>query len=122
MALGPYQFAALRGFSFQDISRQTDTKWAQLAVAQRMDAQHWTGPTSDQFTIKGVLFPGSLGGLDSLQGIRTAASVGVPLQLVSAGGEFFGLMAVHGVSDDGSYYDRRGLPHRDAYQITLQRY
>lgn len=120
VALGPYQFQAL-GFQFTDLSRDLQAPWSEIEVAMRFDALHWTGPKSDSVTIKGVLFPRELGGLGSLNGIAAAARSGQTLMLVTGAGDVGGRFAVVAVTEDWSFIDARGRPHRDAYQITLRR-
>jgi phage protein U len=121
IALGPYQFQAL-GFGMTDLNRDLQTPWAEIDVAMRFDALHWTGPKSDSVTIKGVLFPQEFGGLAALNGIAAAARAGRPLTLVTGAGDVGGRFVVVSVSEDWSYIDARGRPRRDAYQIQLRRY
>lgn len=121
IALGPYHFQAL-GFHMTDLTRDLQTPWAEIDVAMRFDALHWTGPKSDAVTIKGVLFPQEFGGLASLNGIAAAARAGRPLTLVTGAGDVGGHFVVVSVSEDWGFIDARGRPHRDAYQIQLRRY
>jgi len=121
MSLGPYAFEAL-GFSYTDVSRSLDTSWAEIAVANRFDVLQWTGPKSDTATIKGVLFPLEFGGAGSLEGIRSAATSGRPLMLVSRGGRIYGNFVVERVSEDRGYHDRNGTPRQNAYEIHLKAY
>lgn len=121
IALGPYRFQAL-GFHMSDLSRDLQTPWAEIDVAMRMDALHWTGPKSDSATIRGVLFPNEFGGLGTLNGIAAAAKAGRPLTLVTGAGDVGGRFVVVSVSEDWGFIDRFGRPRRDAYQIQLRRY
>lgn len=121
IALGSYHFQAL-GFQMSDLSRDLQTPWAEIDVAMRFDALHWTGPKSDSVTISGVLFPEEFGGLDALAGIASAARSGRPLTLVTGAGEVGGKFVVQSISEDWSFIDARGRPRRDAYKIQLKRY
>jgi phage protein U len=121
LALGPYRFAAL-GFALQDLSRQLQTPWAELDVAQRMDAAHWTGPKGQGVTIGGVLFPEEFGGMTQLAGIASAAKAGRPLMLVTGAGDVGGLYRVEGISEDWSHIDAAGRPRRDAFKLELKLY
>jgi len=124
MALGPFAFEAL-GFGLQDISSNLQTPWADIAVAQTLNQQQWTGPTSEEIAIKGVLFPEEFGGGASLAGIKSAAKAGTPLFLVSgdaAAGFVGGQFTVQSVTEDKGFIDRLGRAHRNAYQIALKRY
>lgn len=121
IALGPYQFQAL-GFHMTDLTRDLQTPWAEIDVAMRFDALHWTGPKSDSVTIKGVLFPEEFGGMAALNGIAASAKAGRPLMLVTGAGDVGGRFVVTALTEDWSFIDAAGRPRRDAYQITLRRY
>ena len=121
IALGSYQFQAL-GFHMTDLARNLQTPWAELDVAMRFDALHWTGPKADSVTISGVLFPEEWGGMGSLNGIASAAKSGKPLTLVTGAGDVGGKFVVESISEDWSYIDARGRPRRDAYKIQMKRY
>lgn len=124
MMLGPFAFEAI-GFGFDGLSRNVQTPWAEIKVAQTLDQQQWTGPSSEEVTIKGVLFPESYGGQGSLDGIIGLANGGVPVMLVSgssAQGIIHGMFTIQNVQEDRSYIDRHGTPRRNAYSIVLKRY
>lgn len=120
IALGQFQFQAL-GFHLTDLTRDLQTPWAEIDVAMRFDALHWTGPKSDSVTIKGVLFPEEFGGLNSLHGIAASARAGKPLTLATGAGDIGGKFVVIGISEDWTVIDGRGRPRRDAYQIQLRK-
>lgn len=124
MMLGAFAFESL-GFGYQDVGRRTETPWADIPVSATLNKQQWTGPTSDEITIKGVLFPKEFGGLAELEGIRSAQMAGAPMMFVSgdAGeGVIHGTFTVQSISEDRSLHDARGTPVKNAYQITLKRY
>lgn len=119
MTLGHYAFQAL-GFSYQDLARHLDTPWAKIEVCGRMEALHWTGPTSETITIKGVLFPEEWGGLGTLEGARRAAKAGAVLPLITGDGAILGRFVIEGIEEDRSAHDALGRPRRDAYSIKLR--
>lgn len=124
MALGPFGFEAI-GFHFDGISRSLDTSWAEIEVAQRLNPAHWTGPKSDEITIKGVLFPAEYGGQASLDGIIAAAEAGEPQMFVSgdaAEGRIHGYHRIEGIEEDRGFIDRSGQARRNAYQIKMKRH
>ncbi len=86
MALGPFMFRA-HGFGYTGVGRKLDTTWAEIETAGRLNALQWTGPRSEVVTINGVLFPQEFGGAATLEGVRLAAKSGMPLMLVSLGGQ-----------------------------------
>lgn len=124
MALGSYAFEAL-GFGYQDISRKINTPWVDVAVAQTLNQQQWTGPTSEDITIKGVLFNVEFGGQDSLDGLSAAALSGTPMLYISGSaseGLIHGIFTIQGIDEDRGFHDRFGRAWRNAYSITLKKY
>lgn len=123
MTLGPFGFEGI-GFGFDSLSHKLDTNWPEIAVAQRMNPLQWTGPTSEEVVIKGVLFPVEHGGMGSLRGIMEAAKTGQPQMLVSGSaqmGVIHGMFAIQSVDEDRNFIDVKGNPRRNAYTITLKR-
>lgn len=124
MTLGPFAFEGI-GFGFDSISQKLNTSWSEIEVAQRMNAQQFTGPGSSDVTIKGVLFPAEYGGQASLEGIKRAAEAGEPLMLVTGWqgeGIIRGLHTIQSVDDDRSHINARGTPRKSSYSISLKRY
>lgn len=124
MMLGPFGFEAL-GFGYEGVGRRVQTPWADIQVVQSLNQQQWTGPTSDEVTIKGVLFPVEFGGQGSLDGIIAAASAGVPMMLVSGDdveGIIHGMFTIQSVDEDRSSHTLHGAARRNAYSISLKRY
>lgn len=122
MMLGPYPFEAT-GFGYTDLQRRVQTPWADIAVAQDINQQQWTGPTSEEVIIRGVLFPAEFPA--SLSGLVSAANAGTPLMFVSgdAGeGLIHGMFTIQSIDEDRAHHDRGGRPWRNAYTITLRRY
>lgn len=122
MMLGPHAFEAT-GFGYTDVQRRVQTPWADVAVAQDLNQQQWTGPTSEDVTIRGVLFPAEFPA--SLDGLIGAAQAGTPLMFVSgdaALGSVHGMFTIQSIDEDRSLHDRAGRPWRNAYTITLKRY
>lgn len=120
MALGPFMFRA-HGFGYNGLGRKLDTTWAEIETAGRFNALQWTGPRSEEISIKGVLFPQEFGGTVTLEAIKLAAKNGLPLMLVSLGGKIFGRHAIQMIEEDQAYHNRFGLPGQTSYTITVKR-
>ena len=123
MMLGGYAFEAL-GFGYQNIKRKVNTPWVEISVGQDLNPQQWTGPTSDEVTIQGVLFPEEFGGQSQLDGIIAAQLAGTEMMLVSGDameGVIRGMFTVQSVEEDQTYHDAQGRPRRNAYVISLKR-
>lgn len=121
MALGSFAFRGL-GFAFVGQGRDLATPWAELDVVARFDALQWTGPKSDSFSIRGVIFDEAFGGQASLDGIRAAAIAGVPLMLVTRAGRVHGLHVVFGVREDRDRINATGQARINSYEIALRKY
>lgn len=121
MSLGPYAFQAL-GFSFGEQSRDLQTPWAEIEVADRFEALQWVGPKSDSFTIKGCIFEEEFGGTSSLEGLRSAAIRGLPLMLVTLAGGVGGFHVIQSISEDRTMIRSDGLARKNRYEIRLKRY
>lgn len=122
MMLGPFPFEVV-GFGYTDLQRRVQTPWADIAVAQGLNQQQWTGPTSEDVSIRGVLFPREFPA--SMSGIVASANAGTPLMLVSgdaAEGLIHGMFTVQSVDEDRSFHDGAGRAWRNAYTISLKRY
>lgn len=123
MMLGGYAFEAL-GFGYQNIKRKVNTPWVEISVGQALNPQQWTGPTSDEVTIQGVLFPEEFGGQSQLDGIIAAQLAGTEMMLVSGDameGVIRGVFTVQSVEEDQSFHDAKGVARRNAYSISLKR-
>lgn len=124
MMLGGFAFEAL-GFGYQGIGRRVQTPWVDMPVAQTLNGQQWTGPTSEEVTIRGVLFPEEFGGQAQLDGIIAAARAGLPMMLVTGDaieGLIHGLFTIQSVDEDRSYHTADGQARMNAYTIELKRY
>ena len=123
MMLGGFAFEGL-GFGYQGVKRKVNTPWVEIPVGQTLNPQQWTGPTSDEVTISGVLFPEEFGGQSQLDGIIAASMAGTEMMLVTgdaAQGVIQGLFTVQSVEEDRSYINRCGEAGRNDYSITLKR-
>lgn len=123
MMLGGFAFEAL-GFGYQAIKRSVNTSWTEVPVAQTLNPLQWTGPTSDEITISGVIFTEEFGGQSQLDGIVAASLAGVPMMLVTgsaAEGVVHGMFTVQGIEEDRSHHNARGVAARNAYSIKLKR-
>ncbi|PZP65759.1 MAG: phage tail protein [Delftia acidovorans] len=124
MALGPFAFEAI-GFGYEAVQRRLQTPWTEMQVAQDLNQLQWMGPSSDEVTIRGVLFPVEFGGQSSLAGIVEAATSGLPLTLVSGDeseGLIHGVYVVQSVDEDRTSYTGYGAPRKNAYTIMLKKY
>jgi phage protein U len=119
--LGGHAFTAGGGFSFTELSRETDAEWSKIEVTGREAALHWTGPKSQDITIKGVLFPVALGGLGELDGLRADCSAGKVMTLVTGAGDNLGRYVLEKVSEEMSQHSADASPGKVSYTLKLRR-
>ena len=123
MMLGGFAFEAL-GFGYQGVKRKVNTPWVEIPVGQTLNPQQWTGPTSDEVTLTGVLFPEEFGGQSQLDGLIAAQLAGVEMMLVTGSamqGDIKGVFTVQSVEEDKTYINSRGEAGRNAYVVALKR-
>lgn len=121
MALGPFGFESLR-FGYDGVSRDLSTSWADIQTVGGLDRLQWLGGEADRVKIEGVVFPEEFGGLESLEGVRSAARDGAVLPLVTLGGNVFGMYVIEVVSESQRFHDAAGRPRKDVVMIGLKRY
>lgn len=122
MMLGTFPFETV-GMGYTDMQHRLQTPWVDIAVVQGLNQQQWTGPTSEDVTIRGVLFPREFPA--SLSGLKASASAGTPLMLVSGDadeGLIHGMFTIQSIDEDRSFHDRAGRAWRNAYSISLKLY
>lgn len=120
MALGSFAFRAL-GFSFDGQGLDLATPWAEIEVCYRMSALQWTGPKSEIFSIKGVIFEEAFGGQASLDGLANAAKAGQTLMLVTFAGRVHGRHAIQSIQQERVTIRGDGLARKNSYSIELRR-
>jgi len=123
MMLGGFAFEAI-GFGMDGLQRTISTPWTEDEVVSVLNPQQWTGPKSDEITIKGVLFPAEYGGQGSLDGLTAMAFAGQPAMFVSGtavAGVILGYFTIQGIDEDRSLLTALGVARRNAYSIRLKR-
>ena len=120
LILGAFAFEAL-GFSFIDLQTGVETPWAENQIAGGWDNLQWLGPGKATASIRGVLFPEHLGGEQNLSGTAALQAAGVPMPLISLGGQAFGLFVVERLSEDQSVFSGRGVARMNKYSISLRK-
>lgn len=98
MQLGFFQFS-LDNAAYQRLSRSAEYRWARQARIGTNDALQFTGLGPETVELEGVIYPHFRGGLKQIDKMRTQASLGLPLPLVSGIGKVLGLWVVEGVTE-----------------------
>jgi phage protein U len=72
--------------------------------------------------LEGVVYPHFRGGLKQVDRMRTQASIGIPLPLVSGAGRVLGLWVVEAISEGQKVFAKRGIPLRQDFTMRIARY
>ncbi|WP_299084345.1 phage tail protein [uncultured Ruegeria sp.] len=121
MQLGFFQFS-IDSATYQRLSRSTEYRWARQARIGTSDALQFTGYGPETIEIEGVIYPHFRGGLKQVDRMRTQASLGLPLTLVSGIGKVLGLWVVEGISEGQEVFASQGVPHRQDFTMRMARY
>lgn len=121
MQLGFFQFS-IDDATYQRLSRSTEYRWARQARIGTNDALQFTGYGPETIELEGVIYPHFRGGLKQVDKMRTQASIGIPLPLVSGIGKVLGLWVVEAISEDQEVFAAQGIPHRQDFTMRMARY
>lgn len=121
MQLGFFQFS-LDNAAYQRLSRSAEYRWARQARIGTNDALQFTGLGPETVELEGVIYPHFRGGLKQIDKMRTQASLGLPLPLVSGIGRVLGLWVVEGVAEGQEVFASQGIPHRQEFTMRMARY
>jgi phage protein U len=121
MQLGLFQFS-IDDATYQRLSRSTEYRWARQARIGTNDALQFTGYGPETIELEGVIYPHFRGGLKQVDRMRTQASLGLPLPLVSGIGKVLGYWVVEGITEGQEVFASQGVPHRQDFTMRIARY
>lgn len=121
LSLGDVQFS-LNTAALQQISRSTESTWAEIPRIGHLNSLQYTGPGADTWTIPCDLYPDWKGSADVIETLRMMARSGGVYFLMAASGDVIGLFVVRSVAEEQSLYKASGDPRKYNFTLTLQRY
>lgn len=121
MQLGAYQFAISRA-AYQELTRRSDYRWPEQERFGQIPALQYTGRASESMTLSGVIYPEYRGGLEQLNGMRSMAAAGRPLQLISGAGVMLGEWVIESIEERQSVFAAQGLPRRQDFTMALRKF
>lgn len=121
LMLGGFKFS-LNTAVFQQLQRATAYRWPAQQRVGELDALQFTGPAEDCITLPGVIYPDFRGGADQLDALRTLASEGRPLRLITATGDILGLWVVETVEETQSAFKPDGSPRRQEFYLSIRKF
>jgi len=121
LQLGFLQFS-LDNAAYQRLNRSTEYRWARQPRVGSNDAIQFTGYGPETIEIEGVIYPHFRGGLKQIDRMRTQASIGIPLPLVTGAGRVLGLWVVEAITEGQQVFAKRGIPLRQDFTMRIARY
>ncbi|WP_299298127.1 phage tail protein [uncultured Tateyamaria sp.] len=121
MQLGFFQFS-IDDAAYQRLNRSTEYRWARQARIGTNDALQFTGLGPDTIELEGVIYPHFRGGLKQVDKMRTQASLGLPLPLVSGIGKVLGLWVVEAISEGQEIMAAQGVPYKQEFTMRMAKY
>lgn len=82
-------------------------------------APAFRGAENEEMTLRGIVFPGNTGNLQSVQRLRDEAAKGKSLLLVDGEGALYGRWFIRGVNERQSHFMVGGKPRRMEWDLAL---
>jgi phage protein U len=82
----------------------------------------FVGPGTDTITLEGTIYPHFKGGVSQVDSMRSQASTGEPLMLISGNGKAFGRWCITSISDTQTTFIKNGAPRKVTFSLTLKKY
>lgn len=106
---------------YQELTRQTDWRYAQSERFGARKASQFLGVGDDKITLTGALYAGVIGKYSSLATLRTMADSGEAHALMSGTGAVMGNWLVKSLSERQSHFYVDGLAKKADFTIELER-
>ncbi|MCO7563926.1 phage tail protein [Pseudomonas sp. S 311-6] len=117
----PYYFN-LDTAAFDEVRRQTSSRWAGQERLTRDIAQQAVGHGEDQLTLKGAIFPLFKGGIRQLETLRTMARRLQPLSLTTGYGDVLGTWCLLKIEEEQSALLAGGIPRKQGFTLEFVKY
>ncbi len=121
MQLGSFQFS-IDSAAYQNLSRNTEYRWAAQERIGKADALQFTGYGADTISLRGVIHPHFKGGLGQLDKMRAQASLRFPLPLIAGTGRVLGAWVIQSINEGQTVFAEHGAPLRQEFSISIRRY
>lgn len=121
MMLGQYRFS-INSAAYQSFTRSTEYRWEEQKRLGKDPAMQYVGPGTDTITLEGTIYPHFKGGVSQVDSMRSQASTGEPLMLISGNGKAFGRWCITSISDTQTTFMKNGAPRKVTFSLTLKKY
>lgn len=124
LALGPFRFSIATA-AYQSLERTSEWRWPTQDRIGAAPARQYVGPGDDTINLSGVIYPhfiAARAGLEQISRMRSAATLGEPLQLVSGAGRVLGDYVILSIREGQSAFFSDGSPRSISFDISLGAY
>lgn len=121
LMLGGFKFS-LNTAVFQTMQRATSYRWPSQERMGQYDAKQFTGPGDDSITLPGIVFPEFRGGAWQIEDLRSLASEGRPLQLISSAGYILGVWVIDRIEETQAEFNPDGSFRKQEFTVNISRF
>lgn len=107
---------------FDQLTRQTEFRWASQERLTRRPAQQSPGLGDERITLRGAIFPHWRGGLEQLDALRKIGIRREPLNLITGYGIVLGTWCLTRVEEEQGALIRGGIPRKQSFTLEFVRY
>lgn len=121
MTLGDFQFSIATA-AFQELTRNTEWRWAAQDRFLQLPALQFVGPGGDTITLPGVIYPEYRGGIGQLDAMRALAGKGQALTLVSGTGNVMGQWVIERIEEKQSIFAAKGVGRKQEFTLEIRKF
>lgn len=121
MTLGGFQFG-INTAAYQELSKNSEWRWPSQDRFGLPPALQFVGPGAESITLPGIVYPEWRGGVGQIETMRTQASNGEPLAMISGQGEYLGLWVIEWIEEKHSVFGDAGVARKQEFTLKLKRF
>jgi phage protein U len=121
MTLGSFQFG-INTAAYQELSKNSEWRWPSQDRFGLPPALQFVGPGAESITLPGVIYTEWRGGVGQIDSMRSQASQGEPLAMISGQGEYLGLWVIEGIEEKHSSFGDAGVARKQEFTLKLKRF
>jgi phage protein U len=108
--------------AFDQLTRQTEFRWASQERLSRRPAQQSPGLGEERISLRGTIYPTWRGGLAQLDTLRALGGRREPLNLTTGYGEVLGLWCLGRIEEEQGALMQGGIPRKQSFTLEFIRY
>lgn len=108
--------------AFDQLTRQSEFRWASQERLTRRPAQQSPGLGDERITLRGAIFPHWRGGLGQLDTLRQIGARRDPLNMITGYGRDLGVWCLTRVEEEQAALLHGGIPRKQSFTLEFVRY